>query len=317
MKKKVLIIKLGYSETLDQMLSLTTSLGDVLRTTVILHFYKDCSVDWLVDEVASPLLEGNKYINRIYHYSAETLSGLRAIKYDIVINFEKLPDICDFAHSLNAREFFGFVYNGFGYEVKTHVQAARRLVELSQDIGKKRSNRDCWQKILSEAIGHMWNGEEYILGYRPRSKIKYDIGLNWATSSKWKNKTWPKSRWRELERFLKGRYSMSWQEGLDSVYDYIDWIHSCRMLVTCDSLGLHLALALRKRVVSLFGPTSTHEVYLYGRGCYVLPGAQFSCIPCMLPKCNRKKNCMAYINPLNVSERIDEEFARLKPTAKV
>jgi len=36
--KRILIIKLGYSETLDSMLSLTTSLGDVLRTTVILHF---------------------------------------------------------------------------------------------------------------------------------------------------------------------------------------------------------------------------------------------------------------------------------------
>jgi hypothetical protein len=53
--KKVLIIKLGYSETLDSALSLTTSLGDVLRTTVILHFFKDWHITWLVDEKALPL----------------------------------------------------------------------------------------------------------------------------------------------------------------------------------------------------------------------------------------------------------------------
>ena len=62
---KVLIIKLGYSETLDKEISTTCSLGDVLRTTVILHFLKKDNITWLVDERALPLLRDNRYIDRI------------------------------------------------------------------------------------------------------------------------------------------------------------------------------------------------------------------------------------------------------------
>lgn len=71
--KKVLIIKLGYSETLDRSLSSTTSLRDVLRSTVILHFFKDSRVSWLVDKKASLLLENNKYIHRILAYGVHSM----------------------------------------------------------------------------------------------------------------------------------------------------------------------------------------------------------------------------------------------------
>ena len=53
-KEKVLIIKLGYSETLDGEIGKVTSLGDVLRSTVLLHLYKDAHVTWLIDEISFP-----------------------------------------------------------------------------------------------------------------------------------------------------------------------------------------------------------------------------------------------------------------------
>ena len=49
---KILIVKMGYSETLDSHMSRISSLGDVLRTTVILHLFKNDHVTWLVDEKA-------------------------------------------------------------------------------------------------------------------------------------------------------------------------------------------------------------------------------------------------------------------------
>lgn len=65
MATKVLIIKLGYSETLDKEIGITTSLGDVLRSTVILNYLKGDDVTWLVDEKAYPLLKNNPWIKRI------------------------------------------------------------------------------------------------------------------------------------------------------------------------------------------------------------------------------------------------------------
>lgn len=40
----------------------------------------------------------------------------------------------------------------------------------------------------------------------------------------------------------------------------------CNMIISTDSLGLHIALALKKKVVVIIGPTSVSEIELYGLG---------------------------------------------------
>jgi len=174
---KVLIIKLGYSETLDSSLSLTTSLGDVLRTTVILHFFKDCHITWLVDEKALPLLEGNKYINKILTYNSYVISQLKKEKFDIIVNLEKVPEVCALSDSMVADEYFGFSLNGRNNDIQKCSAGTKRLIKLTQDLDKKRENKDCWQKVLANVLEKPWKGQEYILGHKPQSKIKYDIGL--------------------------------------------------------------------------------------------------------------------------------------------
>ena len=43
---------------------------------------------------------------------------------------------------------------------------------------KKRSHKKNWQQALYQMMGHAWNGEKYILGYKPKTKIKYDVIYN-------------------------------------------------------------------------------------------------------------------------------------------
>lgn len=308
--KKILIIKLGYSETLDSMLSLTTSLGDVLRTTFILHFFKDCHVSWLVDKKAYPLLKDNKYIDRIRVYNSKNIGQLKKERFDIIINLEKLPEVCILADSLISNKYFGFRFNGHNKAALGCSGFSKRLIKLTQDLNTRRTSKDSWQKIMAEALGERWDKQTYILGYKPNSRIKYDIGFNWTVGSKWTNKAWPRAYWDRLENLIKGRYSISWQQGLDSIHKYIDWINSCRLIVTADSLGLHLGLALKKRVVALFGPTSSSEIYFYNRGSFLLPEAPYQCIPCLKPHCDKKRQCMEFIAPERVKERIEYELKR-------
>ena len=128
-------------------------------------------------------------------------------------------------------------------------------------------------------LGKKWNGEEYILGYNPKSESNiFDIGLNHKVGSKWPDKEWPDYMWHELST----RYSVfdvTWQRGEDSLHEYIDWINSCKVLISSDSLGVHIAFALKKKVVVLFGPTNPNEVYLYGRG-VALYDSTLDCRPC-------------------------------------
>src|SRR3989344_103664 len=95
-KEKILIIKTGYSEFLDKEANLRkVSLGDVLRTTPLLHLYKNDYVTWVSDREAFPLLENNPYINRLLPLDFTTaMHLLDEEEFDTVINLEKNYDIC-------------------------------------------------------------------------------------------------------------------------------------------------------------------------------------------------------------------------------
>ncbi len=304
MAQKVLIIKLGYSETLDKEIGTTTSLGDVLRTTVILNYFKDDDVAWLVDEKAYPLLEGNPFIRRIFIFNLESVLALQRERFDTVINLEKGPGICAFSDSINAWRRFGFRFDAEKGAAQAY-DGAEKVLSLCLDMEKKKENIRFWQDALASMIGKKWiEKEEYMLGYKPRSGVKYDIGFNWVAGEKWPNKTWPKNHWKKLEGLLKKRYTISWQKGLNDLREYIDWVNSCRLIVTNDSLGMHLAIVLKKKIVALFGPTSSKEVCLYGRGDKLLPKDPYGCVPCLDSKCVQKTNCMELIAPASVKDEI-------------
>lgn len=304
---KALIIKLGYSETLDKEISTSTSLGDVLRTTVILHFFKDNTVSWLVDKKAAPLLENNPYIKRILIYNLETVLQLQRERFDTVVNLEKVPGICALADSINAWRRFGFRFDEYSGNAQSY-DGAEKVLALSLSLHEKRENSKYWQEALTEMVGKQWQGEGYILGYKPHNSLRYDIGLNWATGQKWRNKAWPKEHWEKLETLLGEKYSISWQKGMDNLHEYMDWINSCSVIVSNDSLGMHLAIALNKKVIALFGPSSSQEVYLYERGKILLPepDIEYDCIPCLQRECTRPAHCMRFIEPDNVAKAVEE-----------
>lgn len=304
-KKKVLIIKLGHSETLDQEVSRKSSLGDVLRTTVILHALKKDDVAWLVDESAYALLEGNPYIGRILVYDLATILQLQEEIFDTVINFEKVPGICALADKIDAWKKYGFRFNRQTGRAEAH-DGAEDVLSMCLNVDEKKSGNIYWQEALLGMIGETWQKEGYILGYKPMSKEIYDIGFNYNVGKKWSNKAWPSKNWKELETLIGDKYSVSWQQGLKNIEEYVEWINSCRLLLTNDSLGLHIALALKKKVVALFGPTAHREVYLYDRGVAILPKGDYKCLPCLSPRCVNDNFCMENISIQQVFNAIEK-----------
>jgi heptosyltransferase-2 len=84
----------------------------------------------------------------------------------------------------------------------------------------------------------------------------------------------------------------------------------CDVMVTGDTMALHLASALGKRIVALFGPTSAPEIELYGRGTKILP-TDMSCLGCYLSDCDVRPACMQRISPDTVLAAVEAEIARL------
>jgi len=302
---KILIIKLGYSETIDSGIHKVPSLGDVLRTTVILYPYAGDQVTWLVDEQASPLLEGNPFIHRILPYDLTSVLQLQKERFDTVINLEKVPGVCALADSVSAWRRYGFRFDDQTGGARPY-DGCEKVFSFCQDGRLKRTYSGSWQESLIEIVGGKWEGQEYILGYRPSSRESFEVGLNWTVGPKWANKAWPAGRWEELKKLLEGRFTWSVQQGMSDLKEYIEWINSCRLLVTNDSLGLHIALALRKKVVVLYGPTNPNETHFYGRGEALCPEAGYDCIPCLSNTCGKETGCIGTISPRRVMASVEK-----------
>jgi len=69
----------------------------------------------------------------------------------------------------------------------------------------------------------------------------------------------------------------------------------CDVVVTGDTLAMHVATALGKQVVAIFGPTSSVEIDLFGRG-EKLTSKVMDCLVCYKNHCELDPNCMNTIS---------------------
>ncbi len=295
--KKILIVKTGFSEFLDLGISTTVSLGDVLICTSLLHLYAKDDVTWVTDWQARQLLKGNPLIRRLLMFGVPALDVLAHETFDVLINLEKDSGICVFLNRVTAKKKYGFYFNDRTYRIEPRKRWARYLLagqENHRNIDKNAL------EILYETVGHQWRGQGLLLPPRSKTKIKYDIGFNDTVGTKWPTKAWPMDHWESLEKILSARYTVSWQQGHKDLARYIDWINSCRLVVTSDSLGQAVGQALGKKVVTLYGPTN--HVRMRGIPNVTVVPSTLKCphMPCYMPVCGFNKFCMDYISPERV-----------------
>lgn len=83
---------------------------------------------------------------------------------------------------------------------------------------------------------------------------------------------------------------------------FISIINALDILITSDSLTLHVAVALKKRVVCFFGPTSAEEIELYGQGVKIKPNSECYC--CFEKKRIRARMCIDEINQTDLIKSV-------------
>jgi heptosyltransferase-2 len=83
-------------------------------------------------------------------------------------------------------------------------------------------------------------------------------------------------------------------------------VNLCDVVVTGDTLALHIGLALHKRMVVLFGPTSTTEIDLYDQGTKI--AADMDCLCCYRQLCDQSPNCMESIPVESVHGAVEEQI---------
>lgn len=298
--KKILIIKTGFSEFLDRGISTTVSLGDVLNCTALLNLYKEDCVTWVTSWDARRLLQDNPYIDDLLIFGPDTFDRLLKRPFDVLINLEKDIGICTFLDKVKAPKRYGFYFDAKTHNISAYKSSTSFLLmgqENHVNVNKT------LLEILFESVNARWRGEGLVFHWQSKKKIKYDVGFNYSVGSKWPTKAWPMEQWRSLEKLLKGKYTVSWQKGHRDLLKYIDWISSCRLIVTSDSLGQSLGHVLGKKVITLFGSTNPQRMEKIENITTIASTLKCPHMPCYLPVCKFSKFCMDYIPAKEVARQ--------------
>jgi len=90
----------------------------------------------------------------------------------------------------------------------------------------------------------------------------------------------------------------------------VEWIRRCELVLSNDTGPMHVAAALRKPIVALFGPTEPARTGPYGQLDNVLQ-LKLPCVPCMTNKCRLETplECLVGIRPELVASRLQALLA--------
>jgi len=252
--KQVLIIKLG-------------ALGDVIRTTPLLRVL-DGEITWVTSTLALPLLRKSPFIRKLL--AVDEPGFLLERKYDLVINLEDDISSAKLASAVAKGTIVGPYLNGAAV---TYEGSSSEWFDmsLSSRYGRKQAdalkmrNRKTYQEMIFSALGMTFRGEDPVLNLPlQKAPVPGLIGIEERAGGVWPNKRW--NRYVELAGRLEAcGYRTKFFKQRESVIDYADDINECEFVICGDTLAMHVALALGKRVVALFTCTSPYEIYGYGR----------------------------------------------------
>lgn len=136
----------------------------------------------------------------------------------------------------------------------------------------KFANRKSYQEMVFEMLGIPFRGEEYMMALAlgaennpvPASERKVVVALEGRAGEKWPMKRW--HGYPELSaRLEEAGFAFRFLEQKATLEEYNREIAQCDILVSGDTLAMHLGLALKKQLVTIFLCTSPWEIYDYGR----------------------------------------------------
>ena len=168
-----------------------------------------------------------------------------------------------------------------------------------------------------------------------RGEVEKPLRVGLVLGTSWATKEWPQEKWYSLIKSLQYRANFVClggpkeatqykplmdslaAEGIDQIMlnmlgkttlqEVGALIESCDVVVTADTGALHIALALNKPVVALFGPT---DPKLWGplTGTFkVLVNDELDCLGCRKRRCPKPDQyCMSGIEPVRVKKAIFE-----------
>jgi heptosyltransferase-2 len=306
-----------------------------------------CEVVWVTRRSALPLFEQNPLVHRVLAYeSTEAVLHATTESFDLVINLDAARESAVLASAAKAPEKIGYGVDARGHVVPFNA-AAELWLEMGAFDQVKKKNTRSFQDLMLEMCGLRTRKKEIVLrlsdaerafaeSFAKKKRINRKrpvIGMNTGASDRWQYKQWTLEGYQGLVRMLLKRTDATIllyggpserkrneklrrlharrviDTGTDnSLREFFALMTLSDVFLTGDTLALHAATALGKKVVAYFGPTSAAEIDSYD-GQVTKVQSALDCLVCYKPRCDFEPNCM---NSISVEQMFETIKARLK-----
>jgi heptosyltransferase-2 len=329
-KERILLIKLD-------------ALGDVVRSTALAEGikkkYPNSELTWLTTNGAKFFVDSNPFVDRVLEYNNENARRLQFEEFDTIINLDKDSKATSMMMSFNSEDKRGYGlsseghvvplndgakyhynicldnWNGKTKNIKSYQELIFSVAELDYDMERPFFELD-FEKYESFKSQHQWEGNIILLNtgcgpVYPHKKWTFDgfdnlIKLLLRDSNNTIVLCGSKSEIKRNKKLYQQNKSDSLIDVTNnySIEEFSYLINLSDIIVTGDTVGLHIAISLHKKIVSFFGPTPHQEVNLFGLG-KKLVREELDCLNCydQFP-CPYDGKCMSLITADEVYKSI-------------
>jgi heptosyltransferase-1 len=279
--KTILIVRLG-------------AMGDMIHAlpgaASLKHSFPEARITWVVEPPWVPLLEGNGFVDRIVVFQRDaprswqrTKKELRAEHYDLAVDFQGLTKSALIAHLARPERIAGFGSRVVrerpaGLFYSTRVQSgAVHVVDQALDLAAGAGATNL-VRVFPLPAG------------APEGRLPDGPFALASPLAGWASKQWPLEYYERLAALLRKfdlplvlngapgtvpavAGTLAHESGIPGL---IDATRRAAIVIGVDSGPLHLAAALNKSGVAIFGPTDPVRNGPYGGDFHVfrIPGAQ-------------------------------------------
>jgi heptosyltransferase I len=311
------------------------------------RYRPDAAIYWWIESTLAPLLEGDPDLAGVIRFERRrwhTLSNLRQLWRDLrwmrAQDFDWVIDLQGLARSA----IIGWLARGrFYVGLDTPREGARGFYDCCVRRQSYLTHAVDWYLSVLPRLGVPNEGPFEWMPERPEVAAK--VRAQWPApqtpwlilqpGARWSNKRWPAEAYAALVRrlaaarpelhfaILGGREDQPLGQsiaqaapqrcrdltGRTSFSEMVEWIRLGQLMVTNDTGPMHVAAALGRPVVALFGPTEPCRTGPYGQLNHVLQ-LSLPCVPCMKPRCTAAKplECLSALSPATVFEAVQKQL---------
>jgi len=306
----------------------------VLR--ILRRRFPQAEIYWWVDRELAPLIEDDPDLTGVclfyrrgwsgwqtWQATARSLWRMRRLEFDWVLDLQALARSGLIAWFSGGRRIVG---------LDDPREGAPTFYDTAVPRPGPRSHAVEWYLKLVEALDVAPHWDFEWIPPRPQVQARIaasrpEAGAVWIgvqPGARWRSKRWPERHFAETvarlaEAVPEARFAIFGSRaeldaavrvaagapeqcavlaGKISLPEMVEWLRRCAVVLTNDTGPMHVAAALRRPLVALFGPTDPARTGPYGQAQNVLR-AGLDCSPCFRSRCPLRppNRCMELIRP--------------------